>query len=102
MYSRSPCLKKAIRETACRRAEVRTYQTFHVDAKLRQSAFEFQAAAPHITHLRGYFDAGIGRNRLPCLRRFLTVHQNFARHNEGLRFLPRLSQTVIDKPPVEP
>ena len=66
-----------------------------------EGGFELQSTAADVAWLGRDFDWRVGRNQLSGLGCLLAVHQDFARHDQGLCFFARLGEAAFHDCAVE-
>ena len=84
---RGSVLQEAIGKAAGGSTDVETYFFRGGNVKGRESGFQFQAAAAHVAKGLQHFEVCVFADGLAGLAGLLPVDKNFARENEGLRFL---------------
>jgi hypothetical protein len=95
-------LQQTVRESSCRRPDVKTNLSIHVNMPVLQGTLEFQAAAAHVFQiLTEQANRAVLFNLRSRLINLLLVHENFTGENERLRTLARSHESTFYKNPVE-
>lgn len=100
--ARGAVLQQAIGEATGGGSHVETNFTGGIDGKLRESGFEFQATAAYVFQWLGDDDVRRFSYGMTGFVGFLAIDGDFSRKDEGLRFLTRFDQALIQHGDVEP
>ena len=97
-----PALEQRLREASGRGSDVEGDPAARIDAKRVQRALELDRAAAHVLGAREHVHRRIRAHGGAGLGRGLAVDAYAAGHDQGLRLLPRRSQSTLDQDDVEP
>src|SRR5579883_910714 len=101
MDARGAGLQEGVGEPAGRGADIEGDLAGAIDGEMAQRGRELEAAAADVRRAREDFDRGIRIHGMSRLGGLLPADENFARHDEGLRFFAGLGEAALDEQAVE-
>jgi hypothetical protein len=93
-HARCAMLEEAVREAACRGADVKAVKSFDGKAKVDEGTFKLLTASAHEAGFGGERDLGVFGKGVARLRGGLAIHAHLAGQDETLGHLAALGEAA--------